>query len=398
VLASAETQDSHALLFLDLDQFKLVNDTCGHAAGDALLRQLPRVLGSPLRKHDTLARLGGDEFGILLEHCPEEQAHRIAQQLVQGIQGFRFVWEDKPFALSVSVGLVAFSPGGDTLAHVMSAADRACYAAKEKGRSRVHVYAATDEELQQRQGEMRWVPRLHLALSEDRFRLFAQPVVPLKNHAAQGAYEEVLLRLVDEHGNLLLPGAFIPAAERYQQMRALDRWVVRTAFQHLASRGPGTRYGINISAQSLCDPSFLAFVEEEFDAAKVGPGHVCFEVTETAALTDLPHALRFMQTLRERGSRFALDDFGSGLASFAYLKVLPVDYLKVDGAFVQRLGRDRFDHAVVQAIKDVAQALGLHTIAESVENESTLELVTAVGIDFAQGHALGEPRPLGSIA
>jgi len=394
VLSDVDARDPHALLFLDLDQFKLVNDTCGHAAGDALLRALPAVLERPLRKRDTLARLGGDEFGVLLEHCPEEHALRIAQQLVQAIQEFPFAWEDKHFTVGASIGLASIPAGGDTLAEVMSAADRACYAAKDKGRNRVHVYAASDEELRQRQGEMQWIQRLHRALAEDRFRLYAQPVVALKNHGPEVEYSEVLLRLADEHAGLLLPGVFIPAAERYQQMRAVDRWVVRAALSHLAARGDAMRYGINVSAQSLCDAGFLDFVLGQLDATGVPPGLICFEITETAAITDLKHALRFMQALKERGCRFALDDFGSGFASFGYLKTLPVDYVKIDGHFVKDIPVDPFDDAVVQAIQGIAQTLGLRTIAESVESEAILERVKVIGIDFAQGYTLDVPRPL----
>ncbi len=398
VLAGADAKDPHALLYLDLDQFKLVNDTCGHMAGDALLRQLPGVLEGPLRKRDTLARLGGDEFGVLLEHCPEEHALRIAQQLVQAVQEFPFVWEDKRFTIGASIGLVAIPAGGDTLAEVMSAADRACYAAKDKGRNRVHVYAASDEELRQRQGEMQWIPRLHRALAEDRFCLYAQPVVALKDHGHEVEYSEVLLRLADEQAGLLPPGVFIPAAERYQQMRALDRWVVRAALSHLAASGDAMRYGINVSAQSLCDAAFLDFVLGQLDGAGVPPGQICFEITETAAITDLKHALRFMGALKERGCRFALDDFGSGFASFGYLKTLPVDYLKIDGHFVKDIPADPFDDAVVQAIRRIAEALGLRTIAESVESEAILTRVKAIGIDFAQGYTLAEPRPLAPSA
>ncbi|MFH0341211.1 MAG: EAL domain-containing protein [Chromatiales bacterium] len=394
VLAGADTKDPHALLYLDLDQFKLVNDTCGHAAGDALLRQLPAVLERPLRKRDTLARLGGDEFGVLLEHCPEEHAVRIAKDLVQAIQEFPFAWEDKRFSVGASIGLVAIPEGGDTLAEVMSAADRACYAAKDKGRNRVHVYAASDEELRQRRGEMQWIPRLHRALAEDRFRLYAQPIVALNDHGREVEYSEVLLRLADEHAGLLLPSVFIPAAERYQQMRAVDRWVVRAALSNLAARGDVMRYGINVSAQSLCDADFLDFVLGQLDAAGVPPGRICFEITETAAITDLKHALRFMGAIKERGCRFALDDFGSGLASFGYLKTLPVDYLKIDGHFVKDIPADPFDDAVVRAIQGIAETLGLRTIAESVESEAILERLRVIGVDYAQGYAIARPAPL----
>jgi diguanylate cyclase (GGDEF)-like protein/PAS domain S-box-containing protein len=394
VLAGADARAPHTLLYLDLDQFKVVNDTCGHAAGDALLRQLPGVLERPLRKRDTLARLGGDEFGILLEHCPEARGLRIAQQLVEDLQAFPFAWEDKSFTVGASIGLVEIPAGGDTLAVVMSAADRACYAAKDKGRNRVHVYAASDEELRQREGEMQWIPRLRRALEEDRFHLYVQPVVALKDHGADTEYSEVLVRLADEQGGLQLPGVFIPAAERYQQMGTLDRWVVRAALSHLAAPGNGMHYGINLSAQSLSEAGFLDFVLGQLDAAGALPGQIVFEITETAAITDRKHALRFMGAIKERGCRFALDDFGSGLASFGYLKTLPVDYLKIDGHFVKDISTDPFDDAAVQAIQGIAQTLGLRTIAESVESQAILERVRAIGVDCAQGYAIATPQPL----
>ena len=394
VLAGADAADPHALLYLDLDQFKLVNDTCGHAAGDALLRQLPAVLDRHLRKRDTLARLGGDEFGVLLEHCSQADALRIAQQLVEDLQAFPFAWEDKSFTVGASVGLVAIPTGGDTLATVMSAADRACYVAKDRGRNRVQVYEAGDEELQQRQGEMSWIPRLRRALEEDRFRLFAQPIVALADHGADIEYREVLLRLDDGQGGLLLPDVFIHAAERYQQMGALDRWVVRAALSHLARSGRGTRYGINLSAQSLSDAGFLDFLLRQLDATGVESGKIVFEITETAAITDLKHALRFMAAVKERGCRFALDDFGSGVASFGHLKTLPVEYLKIDGRFVKHIADDAFDDAVVTGIQTVARTLGLRTIAESVESEAILDRVRAIGVDCAQGYAVAMPEPL----
>ncbi len=397
VLTSAEIRDTHVLLFLDLDRFKQVNDTCGHAAGDTLLRQVADVLGSPLRGRDTLARLGGDEFGILLERCSQENGLQIAEQLVEAVRGYRFLWEDSLFALGVSIGLVAVPAAGHGLAEVMGTADRACYVAKQMGRNRVHVYAASDEDLMRRQGERLWVPRLQQALADDRFRLYAQPVVALKDRNDQGRaieYQELLLRLIDEHGDVLVPAAFLPAAERHQQMRALDRWVVRTALAHAAACEPPVRCGINLAAASLREPSFPGFVLEQLDAAAVDPGNICFEITEAAALADLQQTLRFMQALKARGCCFALDDFGSGLASFSDLKVLPVDYVKIDGQFVQQVASDRFDGAVVQAMQQIAQSLGLQTIAEGVESAEALERVAALGVDFAQGLAIGEPKPI----
>ncbi|MGH8614063.1 MAG: EAL domain-containing protein [Gammaproteobacteria bacterium] len=394
VLGTAEARDPHALLYLDLDQFKLVNDTAGHMAGDELLHQLAAVLETKTRKRDTLARLGGDEFGVLLEHCAPEQALRIARGLVQTVQEFDFVWEAKRFTLGVSIGLVSIPEGGETLPEVLSAADRACYAAKDKGRNRVHVYTASDEELAQRKGEMQWIPRLHRALAENRFRLYAQPIRALGDHGAAGEYQEVLLRLADDEKGVLLPGAFIPAAERYQQMQALDRWVVQTALAKLGAHGDSARLAINVSGQSLGDAGFLDYVTEQLEGSGAGPAQVCFEITETAVITDLKHALNFMHALKQRGCRFALDDFGSGLSSFGYLKALPVDYLKIDGRFVRDITEDCFDLAIVQAIQQVAQVLGIKTIAESVETEPILERLRAIGVDYAQGYAIATPQPL----
>ncbi len=395
VLHTAETQDPHALLYLDLDQFKLVNDTAGHRAGDELLRQLAAVLEAKTRKRDTLARLGGDEFGVLLEHCAPEQALRIARGLVQAVQEFDFVWEAKRFTIGVSIGLVSIPDGGETLPEALSAADRACYAAKDKGRNRVHVYAASDEELAQRKGEMQWIPRLHQALVQDHFRLYAQPVVALGDHDADVEYQEVLLRLADDEKGVLLPGAFIPAAERYQQMQALDRWVVRTALANLGIHGNcSARLGINVSGQSLGDAGFLDYVIEQLEHSRVVGGQICFEITETAAITDLQHALNFMHALKARGCRFALDDFGTGLSSFGYLKTLPVDYLKIDGRFVKDLNEDAFDCAIVQAVQQVGRVLGIKTIAESAETQPILERLRVIGVDYAQGYAIARPEPL----
>jgi diguanylate cyclase (GGDEF)-like protein/PAS domain S-box-containing protein len=396
VLGTSDARDPHALFYLDLDQFKVVNDTCGHIAGDELLRQIATVLDAQTRKRDTLARLGGDEFGVLLEHCPPEQALRIARGLVQAVQDFHFVWENKPYTIGVSIGLVSIPEGGDTLAEVLSAADRACYAAKDKGRNRVHVYEASDEELARRKGEMQWIPRLHQALVEAHFRLHAQPVVALGGQGSEVEYREVLLRLADEQAGLLLPDAFIPAAERYQQMQALDRWVVCTALSSLAAQDNSVRYAINVSGQSLGDEGFLDYVMEQLESSGVAPAQVCFEITETAAITDLKHALNFMIALKARGCRFALDDFGSSLCSFGYLKTLPVDYLKIDGRFVKDITEDPLDDALVQAIHHIGHVIGIKTVAESVETEAILERVRTIGVDYGQGYALASPRPLGS--
>jgi diguanylate cyclase (GGDEF)-like protein/PAS domain S-box-containing protein len=386
----------HALLYLDLDQFKIVNDTCGHTAGDELLRQLATLMATQVRKRDTLARLGGDEFGVLLEHCSVEQALRLAQTLQQTVQDFRFTCDNKHFTAGVSIGLVPIPQGGDTLAQVLSAADSACYAAKDKGRNRIHVYAASDEELTQRHGQMQWIPRLHQALADGHLRLYFQPIVPVTGEVTGGVHGELLLRLVGEDGQIVSPGSFLPAAERYHQVQPLDRWVIRAALAAVRTQAAPrvVNYGINLSGQSLGDTAFLDFVLEQLAQSGVPPQWICFEVTETAAIADLKHARHFIKTLKQRGCRFALDDFGSGLSSFSYLKTLPVDYLKIDGAFVRDMVTDPIDCAMVEAIHRVGQIMGIKTIAESVENEAILEKLKAIGVDYAQGYEIAKPHPL----
>jgi diguanylate cyclase (GGDEF)-like protein/PAS domain S-box-containing protein len=399
ILATSPQEESHAVLYFDLDQFKVVNDTCGHVAGDELLRQIGSVLASQVRKRDTLARLGGDEFGVLLEHCQQKQALRIAHQMREALQDLRFVWQDRGFTVSASIGLVPIAPGVDTLATVFRAADDACYAAKEQGRNRVHLYQPDDHELAQRHGEMQWVLHIQEALANNRFSLFYQPIIPL----GQGGrpHGEVLLRLFNRNGDLILPGAFIPAAERYNQMQAIDRWVIRTVFAVLRDPDtlpPSTCVAINLSGQSLSDRQFLEFVEQQIENGAVPLDRICFEITETAAISNLSHAKRFFSALKPRGCCFALDDFGSGLSSFAYLKTLPVDFLKIDGGFVKDMVRDPIDHATVEAIHRIGHVMGIETIAESVENEQILAQVKAIGVNYAQGYALGKPRPLREIA
>jgi diguanylate cyclase (GGDEF)-like protein/PAS domain S-box-containing protein len=397
LLDSAHPHAPHALLYLDLDQFKVVNDTCGHAAGDDLLRQISALLRTKLRARDTLARLGGDEFGVLLEHCSIVEAKRIANALRELLQGFRFGWNDRSFTIGVSIGLVPLTQAGETLAGVFSAADSSCYAAKEKGRNRVHVYQAGDAMLAQRDGEMRWMPRIQQALADERFRLYFQPIVPIGPHSAGGTYGEILLRMLDETGDLVPPRAFLPAAERYGLMPAIDRWVVRRSLEALsaASNVDGdVRFAINISGQSLGTSDFLDFVTEQIDATRIVPARLCFEITETSAVSELAHALHFITTLKERGCRFALDDFGTGLSSFSYLKTLPVDYLKIDGGFVKGLIGDDIDQAMVESVHYIGHIMGLKTIAEWVESQAILHKVRQIGVDYAQGYALGYPRPL----
>jgi diguanylate cyclase (GGDEF)-like protein/PAS domain S-box-containing protein len=397
LLGSASSHAPHALLYLDLDQFKVVNDTCGHAAGDDLLRQISALLRTKLRARDTLARLGGDEFGVLLEHCPVIEAKRIANSLRELLQGFRFGWNDRSFTIGVSIGLVPITRTGETLAGVFSAADSSCYAAKEKGRNRVHVYQTGDTMLAARDGEMRWMPRIQQALADGRFRLYYQPILPVGSDAPAAARGEILIRMVDEAGRIVPPGAFLPAAERYGLMLALDRWVVRRSLEALSATlglGGDVTFAINISGQSLGAGDFLDFVTEQIDATRVTPSKLCFEITETSAVSELAHALHFIDTLKGLGCRFALDDFGTGLSSFSYLKTLPVDYLKIDGGFVTGLVGDDIDRAMVEAVHHIGHMMGLETIAEWVESPAILLKLRKIGVNYGQGYALGRPRPL----
>jgi diguanylate cyclase (GGDEF)-like protein/PAS domain S-box-containing protein len=389
----------HALCYLDLDQFKIVNDTCGHVAGDELLKQLTSQLQTRVRETDTLARLGGDEFGILLEHCPMDDARETAETLREVVKRFRFTWQDKIFDIGASIGVVPITADSGSLVEVLSAADSACYIAKDHGRNRIHIYEPEDSALVQRRGEMQWVHRVSQALGENRFRLFLQQAMPLVAGDRDG-YCEILVRMVDEQGNMVPPMAFIPAAERYQMMPALDRWVIKAALDALQSHSPAlderSIYAINLSGQSLCDEHFLDSVVEIVDTARIDPARICFEITETAAIANLVRATRFIRVLKEMGCRFALDDFGSGLSSFSHLKHLPVDFLKIDGSFVRDMARDPVDAAMVEAINRIGQVMGIRTIAEAVESRAILERLRALGVGFAQGTYVAAPRPFDS--
>jgi diguanylate cyclase (GGDEF)-like protein/PAS domain S-box-containing protein len=397
ILATSAPEEPHAVVYLDLDQFKVVNDTCGHIAGDAILRQVSGVLAAQVRKQDTVARLGGDEFAVLIEHCQQEQVLRIAYKVHEALQDFRFVWQNQSFTIGASIGVVPIEAGVDTVASVFKSADIACYTAKEQGRNRVHVYKCDDQELAQRHGEMQWVLQIQEALAENRFVLFYQPIVPLDG--SDQPHIEVLLRLRNRDGSFAPPGAFIPAAERYNQMQAIDRWVIRTIFATLRDLDAfplSTCIAVNISGQSLGDQHFLEFIEQLIAEQAVSIERICFEITETAAISNLDHAMRFFSVLKPQGCRFALDDFGSGLSSFAYLKSLPVDFLKIDGSFIKDMARDPIDRAMVEAIHRIGHVMGIKTIAEWVENASILTQLKTIGVNYAQGYEVGKPRPLES--
>jgi diguanylate cyclase (GGDEF)-like protein/PAS domain S-box-containing protein len=392
-------QDSnyhHAVLYLDVDQFKVVNDTCGHAAGDELLRQVSNLLRPGLRAGDTIARLGGDEFGVLLEHCPPEPALRIAEGLRRSVSDFKFSWGARSFATSVSIGVVNMIDGPRTLADALSAADAACYLAKDKGRNRIQVYHPRDTDVAVRHGEMEWVDRLQRALAEDRFQLFAQPIHSLNIEAPINNYVELLVRLRSERDELVPPMAFVPAAERYNLMPALDRWVLRHAFELLAANRMRRGWepalcAINLSGASINDDSFLDYLLAEFLRSGVPHSMICFEITETTAVTSLSKAAEFIGSLRGLGCRFALDDFGAGVSSFNYLKHLPVDYVKIDGSFVRDMVHDPVDRAMVEAIHSIGHVMGKRTIAESVETVEIIDLLKMIGVDYAQGYGIARP-------
>jgi diguanylate cyclase (GGDEF)-like protein/PAS domain S-box-containing protein len=383
------------LLYLDLDQFKLVNDTCGHPAGDQLLRQITGVLQSRVRSADTLARLGGDEFGILLSDCSLDQALRAADTLRQAIRDYRFVWQDGVLGVGVSIGIVEITGDTPTVASVMSAADVACYAAKDQGRNRVQVYQP--DNVPERHREMHWVGKLTRAFDEGRFELFYQSIVPTGAAPAEREHFELLLRLQDENGALVAPAEFIPAAERYNVMPSIDRWVVRQALDRVVHRidsgiKPYT-VAVNLSGTSLNDERFLEYLIAELSTRDLAPGAMCFEITETAAIANLSNVVHFMRELKARGCHFALDDFGSGLSSFMYLKTLPVDYLKIDGQFIENVTRDPVDRSMVEAISQVGKAMGIQTIAERVESAEVLVELGRLGIGFAQGFHIAKPAP-----
>lgn len=390
--------NEHVLCYLDLDQFKVVNDTCGHAAGDELLRQLARLLRQQVRGSDLLARLGGDEFGILFRNCTIQDAIRISETLRKTIQDFRFSWDNRLFAVGVSIGLVPISAEERRLDKLLSAADAACYAAKEHGRNRVHVYQPDDRHLLERQGQMEWVGRLRSALDEDRLRLYVQPIVPLDDQAGLKYHYEILLRL-EEQERLVGPGSFIPAAERYGLMDQVDCWVVDNVVAWLSdnrhrSECQNQHYLINLSGMSLSSDRFRDYLLERIRQAELPPGLLGFELTESAAVANLSLAIEFVNAVRQLGCRFALDDFGSGLSSFAYLKNLPVDYLKIDGGFIRDIGQESVNLALVEAIHTIGHVMGLQTVAECVEDETTLAHLKAIGIDYGQGFYLGKPQPL----
>jgi diguanylate cyclase (GGDEF)-like protein/PAS domain S-box-containing protein len=398
-LKSAKAREtSYAVLYLDLDQFKIVNDACGHNAGDALLKQMGSLLKSKIRWRDTLARLGGDEFGVLLESCTMDEALRTAETLRENISDYRFVWDDRTFRLGVSIGVVPITAATDDVASLLSAADSACAAAKDAGRNRVYNYQENDIDLMKRRKEMQWAARISNALDENRFELFRQTIQPLQASSEPGAHYELLIRMRDESGQLIAPGLFIAAAERYGLMTQIDRWVIAQAFAWLVSEADERERlslcAINLSGQSLADEKFLPFVIEQFQKSGLSGSCICFEITETAAIASYSQANRFIHALKELGCRFALDDFGTGLSSFGYLKHFPVDFLKIDGSFVKEILHDPIDREMVRSINEIGHLTGKRTIAEFAENQEIITMLRGMGIDYAQGYGVSEPKRL----
>lgn len=400
VLESARGEHAeHALCYLDLDQFKVVNDSCGHAAGDELLRQLSGVLQKKLRQRDTLARLGGDEFGALLEHCPLDQAWRIASDLLEAVRDFHFHWRDKTFSIGVSIGVALLTEATESAAAALSAADAACYLAKEKGRNRVHVYEPTEAESVERHAQLQWVERINQALNEDRFHLCYQPITPLAVGTPGRLHYEILLRMRGEDGQLIVPGAFLPAAERYHLLAAIDRWVVRHVIASCAARhgpayGEAPLYAINLSAAALEDAGLVDAIRLWLEEYRVPAHMLCFEITETTAYANLHRAANMIRELKNLGCLFALDHFGAALSSFEQIKELPVDFLKIDGGLIKRIAEDRIHRAIADAVNRVAHVMAIQTVAECAESQNILDILKELGVDHAQGYAIQRPQPL----
>ncbi len=418
LLTLKQDQADHALCYLDLDQFKVINDTLGHAAGDELLRQLGSVLQKTTRQSDTLARLGGDEFAVLMERCSLENAQRVATSLLEAVRNHQFVWEGQTFTISASIGLVAINEATPTLLELLKKADAACYMAKDLGRNRIHAFHIEDTELAQRQGEMQWVSRIHRAMEKDQFTLYAQVIEPLKANTDYGALEEqfclyaqsidaletnasqhyeLLLRLRGDKGEIISPGAFLPAAERYDLITQLDKWVVGETIRLMLRHPEFVKHthflAVNLSGASLAEESFLDFVIKALSDSRIDQEKICFEITETAAIGNLNAAQRFIKSVKALGCKFSLDDFGSGLSSFGYLKNLPVDYLKIDGMFVKAIVDDPIDFAMVKAINEIGHVMGMQTIAEFVENDEIKEKLREIGVDYVQGYGIAKPLP-----
>ncbi len=396
ILDTRSDKSHHVMCYVDLDQFKIVNDTCGHNAGDELLRQLGNLLAEKMRTSDTFARLGGDEFGILLDSCSIEKGVSIANDIRESIESHRFTWDDNVFSVGASIGVVGISQDAESSVEVMCSADAACYVAKDGGRNRVHLHEKNDTELVRQRGHMHWASRIQQAIDEDRLRLYYQPIVAAQEDE-EDIHCEIFVRMIDELGDMVPPGAFIPAAERYNFMSTIDKWVIENTFECLRNSPDHYKFAINLSGGSINSGEFLKFVKKQLRKSHINAEQICFEITETAAISNLNTARKFIEEIKVIGCKFSLDDFGSGLSSFGYLKSLPVDFLKIDGQFVRDLLKDQIDYAMVKSINDVGHIIGIKTIAEYVENESIKNELVEMGVDYLQGYYTGEPKPLEEI-
>lgn len=394
-------QNHHYLMYIDLDQFKIINDTCGHGVGDKLLRQISQVLQEQLRQDDILARIGGDEFCVILPNCPADSALKISNTLRQSVLDHRFVHEDKPYALGASIGLTEITGAEKSSAEILSAADSACYVAKSLGRNRVHLHSLHCDNTLQPQKAMQWFSRLQAALEEDRFVLYAQEIISIKHNKGEAKHYEVLIRMLDKDGTIIPPNSFIPAAERFHLMQRIDRWVLKHVCEYLSRLQKSAKglpiISVNLSGTSVSDSKFLQETLELFEAHNTPAKYICFEITETATISNLKDALIFMNEMKARGCKVSLDDFGSGLSSFAYLKDMPVDYLKIDGHFIKNIADDERDKAFVSAIHQIAEVMNIQTVAEFVENDQILDALKKLGIDYAQGYGVAKPIPLDEV-
>lgn len=393
IQSANDDKHTHALCYMDLDQFKIVNDTCGHIAGDQLLRELSKLMPHSIRASDCLARLGGDEFGVLMFDCPIHQAKTIAESLRSTIKDFTFKWDKKIFDVGVSIGLVPIHKNCGSLQQIMSRADSACYIAKDMGRNRIHVYTDDDKAIAHRQGEMMWLSEIQSALKDERFKLYIQKILPVKNSTDLTHYE-ILLRMEDKNGTIIPPMSFLPAADRYDIMPKIDKWVIEASFTKISHEIKHTKnriYNINLSGQTLHDKGIIDFIKNKIQQLNIPPEIICFEITETAVISNFTTAINLIHTLKEFGCKFALDDFGSGLSSFSYLKKLPVDYLKIDGEFVRDILYDQMDRAILTSICSIGHEMGLKTVAEYVESTGILAACVEIGVDYAQGYAIEKP-------
>ena len=401
-LLLAKTEGLHSTLcYMDLDQFKIINDTCGHVAGDELLKQISQSLKIELRESDFIARLGGDEFGVLLQGCDDQDAIRLATKLLKVVDNFHFTWDGKIFHIGVSIGVASITSDTISANEILSLADVACYAAKEQGRNQIHIYQPDDLELQRKRGEMEWVSQIRHALKNNSFKLYQQIITPINHQSNKGNHYEILLRIPNEDGTLVSPTNFIGAAELYGLMTKIDEWMLKNCFNWMIKNKSAMQniklLSINISGQSLSSKQFLTTVTTLIDDVNLPHEKICFEITETNAISNYESAMKFINTLKELGCKFALDDFGSGMSSFSYLKNLNVDYLKIDGSYVHNIVNDPIERAMVEAVNKIGHAMGIKTIAEFVENEDILNMLADIGVDYAQGFGIAQPSPIDEL-